>query len=167
MKYATAVAFRMALEARIKQGQNDSAGVSRVRKRIVFERLLARAWSPRPPANGCSRAASPSNCASGTSRGPPRTRVYARGRRSRVKDLVDVVVIAETSTIDAAKLAEATTVIFVRRAEHPVPANLPEPPTEWGRGRGRDLYAMSPLLTTSRTATAPPSRSSTRSSTPR
>jgi len=38
MKYATDHAFRTALEARIKQGQSDSAGVSRVRKRIVFER---------------------------------------------------------------------------------------------------------------------------------
>ena len=42
MKYATDHAFRTALEARIKQGQTDSAGVSRLRKRIVFERLLAR-----------------------------------------------------------------------------------------------------------------------------
>jgi hypothetical protein len=42
MKYATDHAFRTALEARIKQVQSDSAGVSRVRKRIVFERLLAR-----------------------------------------------------------------------------------------------------------------------------
>lgn len=41
MKYATDRAFRAALEARIKTGQNDSAGVSRLRKRIVFERLLA------------------------------------------------------------------------------------------------------------------------------
>jgi predicted nucleotidyltransferase component of viral defense system len=41
MKYATDQAFRTALEARIKQGHSDSAGVSRLRKRIVFERLLA------------------------------------------------------------------------------------------------------------------------------
>src|SRR3954451_20752787 len=40
MKY-TDHAFRTALEARIKQGQSESPRVSRVRKRIVFERLLA------------------------------------------------------------------------------------------------------------------------------
>lgn len=45
MKYATDDAFRTALEARIKQGQTDSAGVSRLRKRIVFERLLARLFA--------------------------------------------------------------------------------------------------------------------------
>lgn len=48
MKYATAHAFRTALETRIKQGQSDSSGVSRVRKRIVFERLLARPGSQAP-----------------------------------------------------------------------------------------------------------------------
>jgi hypothetical protein len=60
------------------------------------------------------------------------TRTYAGGRPStRVKDLVDVVVIANTSVIGVAKLAEAITLIFERRAEHPVPAALPEPPAEW------------------------------------
>lgn len=48
MKYATDQAFRTALEARIKQGQSDSAGVSRLRKRIVFERLLARLVTEAP-----------------------------------------------------------------------------------------------------------------------
>ncbi len=36
MKYATDHAFRTALEARIKSAQSASAGVSRLRKRIVF-----------------------------------------------------------------------------------------------------------------------------------
>jgi hypothetical protein len=42
-----------------------------------------------------------------------------------------VIAIANTSAIDATKLAEAITVIFERRAEHRVPASLPEPPAEW------------------------------------
>lgn len=62
------------------------------------------------------------------------TREYAGGRRStRVKDLVDVVVIANTSVIVAEKLSEAIAVIFSRRGEHVAPAALPEPPAEWAR----------------------------------
>lgn len=46
------------------------------------------------------------------------TRIYAGGRRStRVKDLVDVAVIAKTSVVDAAKLVEAIAEIFERRGE--------------------------------------------------
>jgi len=71
--------------------------------------------------------------------------VYSGRRRStRVKDLVDVVVIANTSAIDAAKLAEAITVIFERRAEQPVPASLPRPPEDWAapwRRLARDVPA--------------------------
>lgn len=42
MRYATPGAFRAALEARLKDEQSDGVGMSRLRKRIVFERLLAR-----------------------------------------------------------------------------------------------------------------------------
>jgi Nucleotidyl transferase AbiEii toxin, Type IV TA system len=42
VRYATAGAFRSALEARLKDEQSDGVGLSRLRKRIVFERLLAR-----------------------------------------------------------------------------------------------------------------------------
>lgn len=59
-------------------------------------------------------------------------REYAGGRPSaRVKDLVDMGVIANMSAIDAAKLAQAIKVIFTRRAAHAVPASLPVPPAEW------------------------------------
>jgi predicted nucleotidyltransferase component of viral defense system len=256
MKYATGHAFRTALEARIKQGQTDSAGVSRLRKRIVFERLLARLVVEAPGAwvlkggfalelrlgsvarstndadfdwrlgeedaiemlldaaaldlgdrftFALERADEETDLPGGGQRwrvtatlagriferavidvafaaapihAPDDiatsnllefagidgievpalgieqhlaeklhayTREYAGGRRStRVKDLVDVVVIANTSAIDAAKLAEAITVIFGRRAEHAVPAALPQPPTEWAtpwRRLARDLPA--------------------------
>jgi hypothetical protein len=77
------------------------------------------------------------------------TRRYAGGRPStRVKDLVDVGVIANTSVIGAAKLAGAIAVIFERRAEHPVPAALPEPPAEWAmpwRRLARDVPAPDEL----------------------
>jgi hypothetical protein len=40
-------------------------------------------------------------------------------------------VIANTSGIDAEKLAEAIVVIFNRRAEHAAPSDVPAPPNEW------------------------------------
>jgi len=256
MRYATDHAFRTALEARIKQGQTGSAGVSRLRKRIVFERLLARLVAQAPgewvlkggfalelrlgnvarstkdadfewrlgeedavellldaaeldlgdrftfaleradeetelPGGGqrwrvtatlagriFERAVIDVAFAAAPVHAPEQiatsnllefaglagvqvptlgieqhlaeklhayTREYAGGRRStRVKDLVDVVVIASTSVIDAAKLAEAIRVIFDRRAEHAVPARLPEPPAEWAmpwRRLARDVPA--------------------------
>lgn len=42
MRYATPEAFRAALEDRLKNAQNETVGLSRLRKRVVFERLLAR-----------------------------------------------------------------------------------------------------------------------------
>jgi predicted nucleotidyltransferase component of viral defense system len=60
------------------------------------------------------------------------TRIYASGRTSsRVKDLVDVDVIANTTVIDAAELPEAVDATFTRRGTHPVPAALPPPPADW------------------------------------
>jgi predicted nucleotidyltransferase component of viral defense system len=245
MKYATDHAFRTALEARIKDARSDSAGNSRIRKRIVFERLLARLVAQAPAewvlkggfalelrlgnvarstkdadfewrldkedavemlldaaavdlgdrfTFALERAGEETDLPGGGQRwrvaatlagrifertvidvafaaapvqAPDQittsgllefagidavevptlaieqhlgeklhayTRKYAGGRPStRVKDLVDVVVIANTSVIDAASLAEAITVIFGRRGEHAVPATLPQPPAEWAR----------------------------------
>lgn len=48
MKYATPGAFRAALETRLKNEQTDGVGVSRLRKRVVFERLLARLQAVAP-----------------------------------------------------------------------------------------------------------------------
>lgn len=260
MKYATDHAFRTALEAHINQRQSDSAGVSRLRKRIVFERFLARLVAHAPgewvlkggfalelrlgnvarstkdadfewrldeedaterlldaaaldlggrfafaleradeetdlPGGGqrwrvavtlagrsfehtvidVAFAAAPvqapdqittSNLLEfadiGTVEVPTLaieqhlaeklhayTRTYAGGRPStRVKDLVDVGVIASTSVIGAAKLAKAIAVIFERRAEHPVPTALPNPPPEWAtpwRRLARDVPAPDEL----------------------
>ena len=256
MRYATDHAFRTALEARIKQGQTGSAGVSRLRKRIVFERLLARLVAQAPgewvlkggfalelrlgdvarstkdadfewrldeeeavemllaaaaldlgdrftfaleradeetelPGGGqrwrvaatlggriFERAVIDVAFAAAPVHAPEQiatsnllefaglagvhvptlgieqhlaeklhayTREYAGGRRStRVKDLVDVVVIANTSAIEASRLVEAITVIFERRAEHRVPASLMQPPDEWAvpwRRLARDVPA--------------------------
>ncbi len=269
MKYATDHAFRIALEARIKQAKTDSVGVSRLRKRIVFEQLLARLVVVAPGewvlkggfalelrlgdvarstkdadlewrlveddavemlldaaaldvgdrfVFALERAGEETHLAGGGQRwrvtatlagriferavvdvafaaapvhAPDEvatsnllqfagidgvevptlgieqhlaeklhayTREYAGGRPStRVKDLVDVVVIANTSAIDAAKLSEAIIVIFDRRAEHTVPAALPEPPADWTtpwRRLARDLPASDDLAEGHRVAVA-------------
>jgi predicted nucleotidyltransferase component of viral defense system len=63
------------------------------------------------------------------------TRTYAADApSSRVKDLVDLVVIANTTTIEADRLTRAINEIFRRRAAHPVPKVLPPPPSDWDQG---------------------------------
>ena len=48
MKYRTSVAFRTALEDRLKAARQDGVGLARLRKRVVFERLLARLHAVAP-----------------------------------------------------------------------------------------------------------------------
>ena len=62
MRYASAGAFRAALEARLNDEQSEGVGISRLRKRVVFERLLARLQAVAPDDTGSSRAASRSSC---------------------------------------------------------------------------------------------------------
>jgi predicted nucleotidyltransferase component of viral defense system len=63
------------------------------------------------------------------------TRTYAADMpSSRVKDLVDLVVITHTMRVHAARLAQAVREIFKWRATHPVPDCVPPPPRDWDRG---------------------------------
>jgi hypothetical protein len=50
MQYHSPAAFRAALEARLKDEQTTEAGLSRLRKRVTFERLLARLVAVAPDA---------------------------------------------------------------------------------------------------------------------
>jgi hypothetical protein len=62
------------------------------------------------------------------------SRTYAGDQpSSRVKDLVDMVVIARTTSIDADRMSEAVRSIFERRATHAIPRSLEPPPPEWAR----------------------------------
>jgi hypothetical protein len=51
---------------------------------------------------------------------------------SRVKDLVDIVLIAESEPIDRGTLDSAVRATFGSRGIHEIPADLPTPPADWG-----------------------------------
>jgi len=51
---------------------------------------------------------------------------------TRVRDLVDLLLIASRSTFDAGKLSAAIHATFESRGTHALPAELPEPPSKWG-----------------------------------
>lgn len=61
------------------------------------------------------------------------TRGYGGGSivSTRVKDLVDLVLIAELASFDAARLRAALTGVFAGRGLRSLPATLPPPPVDW------------------------------------
>jgi hypothetical protein len=61
------------------------------------------------------------------------TRIYSDGRTSsRVKDLIDLVLIRSSDAFVAGRLRAAIRITFERRGTHPPPASLPRPPDGWG-----------------------------------
>ena len=52
---------------------------------------------------------------------------------SRVRDLVDMVLLIQSGTLARDKVAEAVRVTFERRETHSLPNALPAPPAEWQR----------------------------------
>jgi Nucleotidyl transferase AbiEii toxin, Type IV TA system len=50
---------------------------------------------------------------------------------TRVRDLVDLVLLIQSGTLDKARLREAIRLTFDRRGTHAVPNILPHPPTDW------------------------------------
>ena len=60
------------------------------------------------------------------------TRIYGTGRRNtRVKDLVDMVLIARKSKVRGPELSAALRWTFTARHTHDLPDALPNPPAEW------------------------------------
>lgn len=59
------------------------------------------------------------------------TRAYGRQNSSRVKDWVDILLMAELGRIDGRTLAHALDETFKTRATHSRPARLPDPPSDW------------------------------------
>lgn len=64
------------------------------------------------------------------------TRRYGAEARqsSRVKDLVDIALVARMLELDAVDLRSALIEIFDQRGTHPLPESLPAPPGGWQRG---------------------------------
>ena len=50
---------------------------------------------------------------------------------SRVRDLVDMVLLIQSGTLAKAQVAEAIRITFDRRGTHTVPNPLPQPPADW------------------------------------
>lgn len=60
------------------------------------------------------------------------TRTYGAGHRSsRVKDLVDIVLIRSVATFAGGRLRSALDLTFATQGTHPIPAAVPPPPPEW------------------------------------
>jgi hypothetical protein len=59
------------------------------------------------------------------------TRPHVSGESSRVKDLVDILLIGKMWTMDGAMLLKALQATFEARKTHPMPATLPDPPANW------------------------------------
>jgi hypothetical protein len=63
---------------------------------------------------------------------------------SRVKDLVDIALVAATLELEAGALGLALVELFDRRATHQLPTSLPPPPADWQRP-WRELAAGLPV----------------------
>jgi hypothetical protein len=61
------------------------------------------------------------------------TRLYAAGESSRIKDWVDILLLAHSETIEATALRRALQATFAARNTHPLPPYLPAPPASWRR----------------------------------
>lgn len=59
------------------------------------------------------------------------TRPRKTGESSRVKDLVDLLLLAELQSVSGEKLHQAIQATFSNEGTHPVPDNVPPPPGKW------------------------------------
>jgi len=61
------------------------------------------------------------------------TRTYGERPNTRVKDLVDLVLLIENEMLDPARLRERLEMVFNARGTHQMPNDLPAPPAAWER----------------------------------
>lgn len=59
------------------------------------------------------------------------SRTYGERPSTRVRDLVDLVLLIENDFLDTARTAAAVDAVFAQRATHSVPIVLPDPPAFW------------------------------------
>jgi Nucleotidyl transferase AbiEii toxin, Type IV TA system len=58
-------------------------------------------------------------------------RTYQRGGSTRVKDLLDLVLVARNDGPHAGRLRQALAGVFAARNTHPLPVKFPPPPNDW------------------------------------
>lgn len=61
------------------------------------------------------------------------TQIHASGQSTRVKDLVDILLMGELGEINAQDLRLSINATFEARQDHDLPASLPLPPRSWER----------------------------------
>lgn len=64
------------------------------------------------------------------------------GESTRVRDLVDLVIIRMFESVDARRLRNEIASTFARRGTHPVPDELPAPPADWARAYAEEAKAV-------------------------
>jgi len=69
------------------------------------------------------------------------TRRY-NGENTRVRDLVDLIIIRLFESVDAGRLRDAISRTFAQRGTHAVPDELPAPPPDWGRAYSSEARAV-------------------------
>jgi hypothetical protein len=62
------------------------------------------------------------------------TRDYGDHPNTRLRDLVDLVILIESDLVEAKDVLPVVRRVFEQRALHPIPKELPDPPAAWGRG---------------------------------
>ncbi len=61
------------------------------------------------------------------------TRLYISGESSRVRDWVDILLMARREGLNAERLRRALQATFETRGTHPLPQQMPPPPVAWSR----------------------------------
>ena len=61
------------------------------------------------------------------------TRLHISCESSRVKDFVDILLLAELGPIDSTRLYRSIQATFEARKNHPLPQEISDPPAEWPR----------------------------------
>lgn len=64
------------------------------------------------------------------------TRPRQSGESSRVKDLVDILMLANFTDIERERLSQAIRATFDSRETHPIPTAVPSPPASWSQAFG-------------------------------
>lgn len=71
------------------------------------------------------------------------TRPRGFGENSRVKDFVDMYLLAQTSSLEGSVLLQALQATFAYGDTHPLPAHVPSPPEEWQRPFQKSMKEIS------------------------